>query len=163
MEDLAYEINKVSAEIARKAADKFTAQNPTKPRFVAGAIGPTNKTTSMSPDVNDPGYRAASFDDLYKAYIEQTNGLIDGKVDILIIETIFDTLNAKAAMMAVADALKEKDVELPVMVSGTITDASGRTFSGQTTEAFLNSVSHMNLLTVGLNCALGAKDLTSVY
>jgi len=159
MEELAYEINKVSAEIAKKAADKFTAQNPAKPRFVAGAIGPTNKTTSMSPDVNDPGYRAASFDDLYGAYKEQTNGLIDGKVDILIIETIFDTLNAKAAMMAVADALNEKGTDLPVMVSGTITDASGRTLSGQTTEAFLNSVSHMNLLTVGLNCALGAKDL----
>ncbi|MDB4303234.1 methionine synthase [Desulfosarcina sp.] len=159
MEDLAYEINKISAEIAKKAADKFTALNPSKPRFVAGAIGPTNKTTSMSPDVNDPGYRAASFDDLYEAYKEQTNGLIDGKADILIIETIFDTLNAKAAMMAVADAMNEKGVDLPVMVSGTITDASGRTLSGQTTEAFLNSVSHMNLLTVGLNCALGAKDL----
>ena len=159
MEDLAYEMNKTSAQIAKSAAKKFTDQNQAKPRFVAGAMGPTNKTASLSPDVNNPGYRAVSFDDLYAAYLEQASGLIDGGVDILLIETIFDTLNAKAAIMAVKDAMREKGINLPVMVSGTITDASGRTLSGQTTEAFLNSVSHLDLLTVGLNCALGAKDL----
>lgn len=159
MENMAYEINFESARIAREAADKFTALNPDKPRFVAGALGPTSKTTSLSPDVNNPGYRAVTFDDLYDAYTEQAKGLIEGGADILLIETIFDTLNAKAAMMAVADILKEKNIKLPVMVSGTITDASGRTLSGQTTEAFLNSVSHLDLLTVGLNCALGAQEL----
>jgi len=159
MEDLAYEMNKVSAQIAKNATTKFTDHNPRKPRFIAGAMGPTNKTASLSPDVNNPGYRAVSFDDLYFAYKEQASGLIDGGVDILLIETIFDTLNAKAAMMAVKDTMQEKGINLPVMVSGTITDASGRTLSGQTTEAFLNSVSHLDLLTVGLNCALGAKDL----
>jgi len=159
MQDLVYEINKQSAQIAREAADAYTAKNPAKPRFVAGALGPTNKTASLSPDVNNPGYRAVSFDDLYEAYMEQGRGLIDGGVDILLIETIFDTLNAKAAMMAVADLQREMGTNLPVMVSGTITDASGRTLSGQTTEAFLNSVSHLNLLSVGLNCALGAKEL----
>jgi len=157
MEELAYEINLESARIARQAADKYSGNG--KPRFVAGAMGPTNKTASLSPDVNNPGFRAVNFDDLYEAYKTQAFGLIDGGVDILLIETIFDTLNAKAAMMAVTDAQREKKTRLPVMVSGTITDASGRTLSGQTTEAFLNSVSHLNLLTVGLNCALGAKDL----
>ncbi|MCB0804484.1 MAG: methionine synthase [Bacteroidales bacterium] len=159
MQDLVYEINVESAKLAKQAADAFTAKNPDKPRFVAGALGPTNKTASLSPDVNNPGYRAVSFDDLYKAYKEQAKGLIDGEVDILLIETIFDTLNAKAAMMAVADLQREMNTDLPVMVSGTITDASGRTLSGQTTEAFLNSVSHLKLLSVGLNCALGAKEL----
>jgi len=159
MEDLAKEMNIASASIAKKSADKFTQLNPLKPRFVAGSIGPTNKTTSLSPDVNDPGYRAASYDDLYQAYKVQAMGLIEGGVDMLLIETIFDTLNAKAAIMAVSDAMNEMGKELPVMVSGTITDASGRTLSGQTTEAFLNSISHIKLLTVGLNCALGAKDL----
>jgi len=146
MEDLSYEINLVSARIAKKTTIKFTEKNRNKPRFVAGSMGPTNKTASLSPDVNNPGFRAVSYDDLYEAYKEQANGLIDGGVDILLIETIFDTLNAKG-------------INIPVMVSGTITDASGRTLSGQTTEAFLNSVSHLDLLTVGLNCALGAKDL----
>lgn len=159
MEDLAYEMNKVAAQLAKNAAEKYTDLNPSKPRFVAGALGPTNKTASLSPDVNNPGYRAVGFDDLYEAYKEQAFGLIDGGVDILLIETIFDTLNAKAAMMAVKDAMRDRDIELPLMVSGTITDASGRTLSGQTTEAFLTSVSHHKLLTVGLNCALGAKDL----
>ncbi|MEZ5196708.1 MAG: methionine synthase [Bacteroidales bacterium] len=159
MEDLAFEINFESAKIAREAADHFISLNSDKPRFVAGSMGPTNKTTSLSPDVNNPGYRAVTFDDLYQAYKEQALGLIDGGVDILLIETIFDTLNAKAAMMAVADVQKEKSVKIPVMVSGTITDASGRTLSGQTTEAFLNSVSHIDLFTIGLNCALGAKEL----
>ncbi|MCF8368520.1 MAG: methionine synthase [Bacteroidales bacterium] len=159
MEALVYEINVASAKIAREVADRYTKQNPDKPRFVAGALGPTNKTASLSPDVNNPGYRAVNFDDLHGAYKEQCNGLIDGGVDLLLIETIFDTLNAKAALMAVADVMREKKVDLPLMVSGTITDASGRTLSGQTTEAFLNSVSHLNLFSVGLNCALGAKDL----
>ncbi len=159
MEDLVYEINQESARIAKEAAIKFTERDPSKPRFVAGALGPTNKTASLSPDVNNPGYRAVSFDDLYEAYKEQALGLIDGGSDILLIETIFDTLNAKAAMMAVKHALQERKVNLPVMVSGTITDASGRTLSGQTTEAFLNSVSHLDLFTVGLNCALGAEEL----
>ncbi|MCD4696814.1 MAG: homocysteine S-methyltransferase family protein, partial [Bacteroidales bacterium] len=159
MEDLVYEINVASAKLACQAAEKYTILTPQKPRFVAGALGPTNKTASLSPDVNNPGYRAVNFDDLYGAYKEQTKGLIDGGVELLLIETIFDTLNAKAAMMAVADTLREKNIKLPVIISGTITDASGRTLSGQTTEAFLNSVSHLDLFAVGLNCALGAKDL----
>lgn len=159
MEDLAFELNETAARIAKEIANEFTAQDPSKPRFVAGSMGPTNKTASLSPDVNNPGYRAVHFDDLYNAYKEQALGLMEGGVDILLIETIFDTLNAKAAMMAVADAQHEKGVKVPVMISGTITDASGRTLSGQTTEAFLNSVSHLDLLSVGLNCALGAKDL----
>ncbi|MCB2221759.1 MAG: methionine synthase [Bacteroidetes bacterium] len=159
MENLVYEINKTSAKIAIEAAAKVTASNPTKPRFVAGAMGPTNKTASLSPDVNNPGYRAVSFDDLKEAYKEQAIGLMDGGVDILLIETIFDTLNAKAAIMAVSEVFREKNAKLPLMVSGTITDASGRTLSGQTTEAFLNSISHLDLLSVGLNCALGAREL----
>ena len=159
MEDLVAEINIASAQIARAAADKYSRSTPDKPRFVAGSMGPTNKTTSLSPDVSNPGFRAVTFDDLYFAYMEQAKALMEGGVDLLLIETIFDTLNAKAALMAVADLQKETKQKIPIMVSGTITDASGRTLSGQTTEAFLNSVSHLDLLTVGLNCALGAKDL----
>lgn len=159
LEDHAYEINKVSAEIARQCADKFTTQNAEKPRFVAGAIGPTNKTASISPDVNQPGYRAITFDELVTAYREQIQGLIDGGVDILLIETVFDTLNCKAALFAVMQIKEEKDLKIPVMVSGTITDASGRTLSGQTAEAFYISVKHADLFSIGLNCALGAKEL----
>ncbi|UOB18848.1 homocysteine S-methyltransferase family protein [Abyssalbus ytuae] len=159
MEDLAYELNVESAKLARKAADEYTLKNPDKPRFVAGSIGPTNRTASMSPDVNDPGYRAVTFDELKTAYKEQTEGLIDGGVDILLVETIFDTLNAKAALFAIDEVNEEKGTDIPVMVSGTITDASGRTLSGQTAEAFLISVSHMPLLSVGFNCALGADQL----
>lgn len=159
LQHLVYEMNKASAEIARKAADKYTEQNPDKPRFVAGTLGPTNKTLSLSPDVNDPGYRAVTFDEIKTAYREQVEGLIDGGIDLLLIETIFDTLNAKAAIFAVEEALEERKMRLPLMISGTITDASGRTLSGQTLEAFLNSVSHIDLLSVGLNCSLGATDL----
>ncbi|MBN1252829.1 MAG: methionine synthase, partial [Bacteroidales bacterium] len=159
MENLAYEINFESAKIAKNAADKFTKLNPQKPRYVAGAIGPTNKTASMSPDVNDPGFRAVSFDDLQIAYSEQVDGLLDGGVDILLIETIFDTLNAKAALFAIENVLEQRNIEIPVMISGTITDKSGRTLSGQTLEAFLNSISRVKLLSVGFNCAFGAEGL----
>ena len=159
LEDLAYEINFESARIARKAADDYTKMNADKPRFVAGAIGPTNRTASISPDVNNPGYRAITFDQLVDAYATQTQGLIDGGADIILIETVFDTLNCKAAIFAVEQVMKEKNVHLPIMVSGTITDASGRTLSGQTSEAFYISVAHANLLSVGLNCALGAKEM----
>jgi 5-methyltetrahydrofolate--homocysteine methyltransferase len=159
MEPLVYEMNKVSARIARQAADRFTAMNPDKPRFVAGSIGPTNKTLSMSPQVNDPGYRAVTFDQLVAAYQEQAEGLIAGGADILLIETIFDTLNAKAALFAIENAFEKSGKRLPVMISGTITDASGRTLSGQTVEAFLISIQHANLLSVGLNCALGAEQM----
>ena len=159
MEDLVYELNFESAKIARKAADEFTAKDPSKPRFVAGALGPTNKTASLSPNVNDPGYRAVTFDELVEAYTEQIKGLIDGGADVLLVETIFDTLNAKAALYAIQTYCEKINRKMPVMVSGTITDASGRTLSGQTTEAFLNSVSHIDLLSVGLNCALGAKEM----
>ncbi|MCY1721177.1 methionine synthase [Prolixibacteraceae bacterium Z1-6] len=158
-EELVHEMNQKSAEIARKVADEFTAKNPDKPRFVAGSLGPTNKTLSLSPDVNDPGFRAVSFDEVKEAYREQVEGLLDGDVDLLIIETIFDTLNGKAAIFAIEDALEARGIKLPLMVSGTITDASGRTLSGQTLEAFLNSVSHVELLSIGLNCSLGATDL----
>ncbi|WP_423129800.1 methionine synthase [Gaoshiqia sp. Z1-71] len=154
-----YAINKASAEIAREVADGFTAKNPEKPRYVAGALGPTNKTLSLSPDVNDPGYRATTFDLVKEAYREQVKGLLDGGVDLLLVETIFDTLNAKAALFAIEEVLEESGIHLPVMVSGTITDASGRTLSGQTVEAFLNSVRHIDLLSIGLNCSLGAKDM----
>jgi len=159
LEPLAYELNYQSAKIAKEAADEFTKRDPSKPRFVAGALGPTNKTASLSPDVNNPGYRAVTFDDLRIAYKEQAKGLIDGGADLLLIETIFDTLNAKAALFAVQELFEEIGATYPVMVSGTITDASGRTLSGQTTEAFLISVSHVPLLSVGLNCALGAEQL----
>lgn len=158
-QELVYEMNKAAAMLAKEAADKFTAQNPDKPRYVAGSLGPTNKTLSLSPDVNDPGYRAVTFDDIKEAYREQIEGLLDGGVDLLIIETIFDTLNAKAAIFAVEEALETRNIKLPLMVSGTITDASGRTLSGQTLEAFLNSVSHIDLLSIGLNCSLGATEL----
>jgi 5-methyltetrahydrofolate--homocysteine methyltransferase len=159
MEPLIYELNFESAKLAREVADEFTNANPNKPCFVAGSIGPTNRTASMSPDVNDPGYRAVTFDDLVEAYTEQIQGLVDGGSDVLLVETIFDTLNAKAALFAI-DALKEKNNwEIPVMVSGTITDASGRTLSGQTVEAFVISVSHIPLLSIGFNCALGADQL----
>ncbi len=160
MEDLAYELNYESAKLARQVADEFTASDPEKPRFVAGSMGPTNKTASMSPKVNDPGYRAITFEELKDAYKEQVEGLVDGGVDLLLVETIFDTLNAKAALFAIEEVKEEKKKHIPIMVSGTITDASGRTLSGQTAEAFLISVEHIPLLTVGLNCALGARQLT---
>ncbi len=159
LESEVYKMNIASAKIAKEVADEFTAREPEKPRFVAGSIGPTNRTASLSPDVNDPGYRAVTFDILRETYAEQINGLIDGGVDILLVETIFDTLNAKACLFAIQEIFEERNIEMPVMVSGTITDASGRTLSGQTTEAFLISVSHVPLLSVGLNCALGAKEL----
>jgi 5-methyltetrahydrofolate--homocysteine methyltransferase len=159
MEDLVYELNFESARIAKRVADEFTQQNPDKPRFVAGSIGPTNKTASMSPDVNDPGYRAVTFDELVVAYRQQAESLLDGGADILLVETIFDTLNAKAALYAIDQVREARDIEIPIMVSGTITDASGRTLSGQTVEAFLISVSHIPLLSVGFNCALGADQL----
>nr|WP_299073511.1 homocysteine S-methyltransferase family protein [uncultured Allomuricauda sp.] len=160
MEELVYELNYESAKIAKKVADEFTAKEPHKPRFVAGSIGPTNKTASMSPDVNDPGFRAVSFYELRIAYKEQVEALLDGGSDILLVETIFDTLNAKAALFAIEEVKEERNSTVPVMVSGTITDASGRTLSGQTAEAFLISISHIPILTVGFNCALGAKQLT---
>lgn len=159
MEHLVYELNYESAKLAREAADEFTAKDPSKPRFVAGSIGPTNRTASMSPDVNDPGYRAVTFDDLLVAYKEQVKALIDGGADLLLVETIFDTLNAKAALFAIEEVKEELGIDIPVMVSGTITDASGRTLSGQTVEAFLISISHIPLLSVGFNCALGADQL----
>ncbi|MBK8349065.1 MAG: methionine synthase [Saprospiraceae bacterium] len=159
LEDLTYELNKASAQIAKKAAEEYTVKNPDKPRFVAGAMGPTNKTASISPDVNNPGYRAISFDELVENYYEQASGLMDGGADILLIETVFDTLNCKAALFAVQNIKEERQSDIPVMVSGTITDASGRTLSGQTTEAFYISIAHAHLFSVGLNCALGAKEL----
>ncbi|WP_285270356.1 homocysteine S-methyltransferase family protein [Kaistella rhinocerotis] len=160
MEDLVYELNYESARIARKVCDEFSQKTPSQPRFVAGSIGPTNKTASLSPDVDDPGFRAVTFDELRVAYKQQAEALLDGGADILLVETVFDTLNAKAALFAIAEIKEERGVEIPVMLSGTITDASGRTLSGQTAEAFLISVSHSDLLSVGFNCALGAKQLT---
>lgn len=160
MEDLVYELNFESAKIARKVCGEFTEKNPEKPRFVAGSIGPTNKTASLSPDVNDPGFRAITFDELRIAYKQQAEALLDGGSDILLVETIFDTLNAKAALFAIDEIQEERKIQIPIMVSGTITDASGRTLSGQTAGAFLISISHLNLLSVGFNCALGAKQLT---
>ncbi|MEN8768484.1 MAG: homocysteine S-methyltransferase family protein [Candidatus Arcticimaribacter sp.] len=159
MEDLVYELNVQSALLAREVADEFTNANPHKPRFVAGSIGPTNRTASMSPDVNDPGFRAVTFDDLVEAYSEQVKGLVEGGSDVLLVETVFDTLNAKAALYAIDVLKEENNWDIPVMVSGTITDASGRTLSGQTVEAFAVSVSHIPLLSVGFNCALGADQL----
>ncbi|MCB9194785.1 MAG: homocysteine S-methyltransferase family protein [Flavobacteriales bacterium] len=159
LEDAVYDINYFGAKIAKEVADDYTKRTPEKPRFVAGSIGPTTKLSSMSPDVNDPGYRAISFDELVIAFEEQVTGLIDGGVDLLLVETVTDTLNAKAALFAIQNVFDKKGVELPIMVSGTITDASGRTLTGQTTEAFLVSISHMPLLSVGLNCALGAEDM----
>jgi len=159
LEHIVYELNYQSAKIAKEVADEFTAKEPNKPRFVAGAMGPTNKTASLSPDVNNPGFRAITFDELALAFKEQARGLIDGGVDLLLLETIIDTLNVKAALFAIQELFDELGKQLPVMVSGTITDASGRTLSGQTTDAFLISVSHVPLLSVGLNCALGASAL----
>jgi len=159
MQEYCYELNLAAAKVARQAADEYTAKNPDKPRFVAGSMGPTTKLLSLSPDVNNPGYRSMTYDELREAYKEQIEGLVDGGVDLLLFETITDTLNVKAGLFAAQQVFEEKKIELPVMISGTITDASGRTLSGQTTEAFLNSVSHVNLLSVGLNCALGAKDM----
>jgi len=159
MVDQVYAINKSAAELARLATDKYTSQNPDKPRYVAGALGPTSKTASMSPDVNDPGYRAVTFHDLADAYYEQATGLVDGGADLLLVETIFDTLNAKAALFAIDKLYTERDIDLPIMVSGTITDASGRTLSGQTAEAFYISMSHLPLFSIGFNCALGAEEM----
>ena len=159
LEEVTYEINFESAKIAKEAADTYKLITPDKPRFVAGALGPTNKTASISPDVNNPGYRAISFDELVANYYEQARGLMDGGVDILLVETVFDTLNCKAALFAIQNLKEERKSEIPVMVSGTITDASGRTLSGQTAEAFYISVAHADLFSVGLNCALGAKEL----
>lgn len=159
MEKYVYELNFQSAKIAKEVAQEFTAKNPLKPRFVAGSIGPTNRTASMSPDVNDPGFRAVTFDELRIAYKQQIEALIDGGVDLLLVETVFDTLNAKATLFAIEEVKEERNIDIPIMLSGTITDASGRTLSGQTAEAFLISVSHIPLLTVGFNCALGANLL----
>lgn len=159
LEKYVYEINLHGAQIAKKVAQEFTKKEPLKPRFVAGSIGPTNRTASISPDVNDPGYRNTNFDQLVIAYKEQIHALLDGGVDVLLIETVFDTLNAKAALFAVEEAFSASKNRVPVMISGTITDASGRTLTGQTTEAFLISISHFPLLSVGLNCALGARDM----
>lgn len=157
MEGAAYEINFQSAKIAKEVAEKYSTKD--KPRFVGGALGPTNRTASISPDVNRPGYRAASFEDFRKAYKQQAEGLIDGGSDILMVETIFDTLNAKAALFAIQEVFQERKISMPIMVSGTITDASGRTLSGQTAEAFLISLSHLPLMSIGFNCALGAKTM----
>jgi len=159
MEYLVYELNYQSAKIAKEVAQEITTKEPHKPRFVAGSIGPTNRTASMSPDVNDPGYRAVTFDELRIAYKKQVEALLDGGVDLLLVETVFDTLNAKAALFAIEEVKDERKIDIPIMVSGTITDASGRTLSGQTAEAFLISVSHIPLLSVGFNCALGANLL----
>ncbi len=160
LEHLVYELNYESAKLAKEAATEYTKLTPDKPRFVAGALGPTNKTASLSPDVNDPGYRAVTFDDLKEAYLLQAKGLIDGGVDILLVETIFDTLNAKAALFAIQELIEERNLDIPVMISGTIVDQSGRTLSGQTTQAFYISVSHVkNLVSIGLNCALGPKQM----
>jgi 5-methyltetrahydrofolate--homocysteine methyltransferase len=149
-------MNLAAAKLARECADRWTLRTPDRPRFVAGALGPTNRTASISPDVNDPGARNVSFDELVATYGEAADGLIDGGADILLVETVFDTLNAKAALFAIEDCFERRGARLPVIVSGTITDASGRTLSGQTTEAFWNSVRHVRPLAVGLNCALGA-------
>ena len=159
MEFLVDELNLASAKLARQAADKYTAKNPDKPRFVAGSIGPTNKTASLSPDVNNPGYRAVDFDDLVATYKQQTTALAQGGVDIFLIETVFDTLNCKAAIFAILEVKEELAIDTPIMISGTITDASGRTLSGQTVEAFWYSVSHAKPLSIGLNCALGAEQM----
>ncbi len=162
MEDLAYELNVEGAKLARQAADAATAKTPDRPRFVAGALGPTNKTASISPDVNDPGFRAITFDELKAAFGEQARGLLDGGADLLLVETIIDTLNAKAALFAIDELFEERGERVPIMISGTITDQSGRLLSGQTAEAFWNSIRHAQPLTIGFNCALGA-DLLRPY
>ncbi len=159
LEEFVYDLNFESARIAREVADEITKKDPAKPRCVAGAMGPTNKTASLSPEVNNPGVRAITFDQLAVAFKQQARALIEGGADLLLLETIIDTLNAKAALFAIQELFEEIGREVPVMVSGTITDASGRTLSGQTTEAFLVSVSHVPLLSIGLNCALGASAL----
>ncbi|WP_242134502.1 homocysteine S-methyltransferase family protein [Aestuariivivens marinum] len=159
MEDLVYELNYESAKLAKEVAVEFTKKESHKPRFVAGSIGPTNRTASMSPDVNDPGYRAVTFDQLRVAYKQQVEALVDGGADLLLVETVFDTLNAKAALFAIEEVKEERGIDIPIMLSGTITDASGRTLSGQTAEAFLISLSHIPLLSIGFNCALGANLL----
>ncbi|MEP2774119.1 MAG: homocysteine S-methyltransferase family protein [Fulvivirga sp.] len=159
LEDAVYDINFESAKIAKEVALEITKDNPSKPRFVAGSMGPTNRTASISPDVNNPGFRAITFDQLAEAYKHQAGALLDGSVDMLLVETVFDTLNAKAALFAITELFEERDASVPIMVSGTITDASGRTLSGQTTGAFLISLEHFPLMSIGLNCALGAKDL----
>ena len=159
MQDLAYELNFESARLAREACDIVTAQTPDRPRWVIGALGPTNTTASISPDVNDPGKRNITYDSLVEAYLEQANGLVDGGADVLLVETIFDTLNAKAAIFALETLFEERGRRWPVIISGTITDASGRTLSGQVTEAFWNSVRHARPLAIGLNCALGAAEM----
>ena len=161
LEDYVYELNFASAQVARKAADEYSLRTPEQPRFVAGSVGPTNKTASMSPEVNDPGFRAITFDQLAVAYSQQVKALIEGGVDLILIETVFDTLNAKAALFATQEVQETLGTQVPVMVSGTITDASGRTLSGQTVEAFLISLQHADLLSIGLNCALGADQLLS--
>ena len=159
LEDWVYRINFESAKIAKEVADEFTKNEPNKPRFVAGSMGPTNRLASMSPNVNDPGFRAINFDQLKQAFSDQAKALLDGGADLLLVETITDTLNAKAALMAIDEIAEERGIKIPIMVSGTITDASGRILSGQNTEAFLISVSHLDLLSIGLNCALGAREL----
>lgn len=159
MEEYVEELNVEAARIARKLTDEFTAKNPDKPRFVAGSIGPTNKTASISPDVNNPGYRAVDFDELKNVYLEQAKALLKGGAHLLLVETVFDTLNAKAAVFAILELQEEMGEEIPLMISGTITDASGRTLSGQTTEAFWISLSHAKPLSIGLNCALGADQM----
>src|SRR5438876_5770406 len=159
MRDLAREFNRAAANLARDAVREAESKNPQRPRFVAGVLGPTNKTASISPDVNDPGFRAVSFDQLVAAYGEAVDGLLEGGVDLILVETIFDTLNAKAALMAIETRFEARGTRLPLLISGTITDASGRTLSGQTAEAFYNSVRHARPLAIGLNCALGAKEL----
>jgi len=159
MSDLVRELNEEAVARAKSAIDRYELEGGQGPKFIAGSVGPTNKTASLSPDVNNPGYRAVSFDDLKENYFEQCKALVDAGVDALLIETVFDTLNAKAALFAAQDAIQDSGREVAIMLSGTITDASGRTLSGQTTEAFLISVSHAPLLSIGLNCALGAKQL----
>jgi 5-methyltetrahydrofolate--homocysteine methyltransferase len=159
LEDIAYELNVAAAKLARTAADAWTAKTPKKPRFVAGAVGPTNRTASISPNVNNPGFRNVSFDTLVEAYATQTRGLIDGGADTILIETVFDTLNAKAAGYAVEQVFDELGVHLPIMISGTITDLSGRNLSGQTPEAFWYSMQHLKPFSIGLNCSFGAEQL----
>lgn len=159
LEEAVYDINFESAKIAKEVAEEITKQQPHKPRFVAGSMGPTNRTASLSPDVNNPGFRAVTYEELRVAYFEQAKALMEGGADILLVETVFDTLNAKAALTAIQELQNILDKVIPVMVSGTITDASGRTLSGQTAEAFLISVSHVPLISVGFNCALGASQL----
>ncbi|MCC7521852.1 MAG: homocysteine S-methyltransferase family protein [Flavobacteriaceae bacterium] len=160
LQDWVYQLNYQSAQLARKAADKYTQLTPEKKRFVAGSIGPTNKTASLSPEVNNPAYRAITFEDLRIAYRDQALALIDGGVDVLLVETVFDTLNAKAALFAIDEINETRSNKIPIMLSGTITDASGRTLSGQTAEAFLVSTAHIPLMSIGFNCALGAHQLT---